>query len=84
MRPSEISGAEHIADWVGLRPGRPGVRVERTKMKQSSGREMDVIHNYGHGGSGITIFWGCAKDVAKLVGEVQIEQQQRRATVSKL
>jgi D-amino-acid oxidase len=44
---------------TGLRPVRPEVRLER------DGR---VIHNYGHGGAGYTLSWGCAEEVARLVG----------------
>ena len=29
-------------------------------------RAGDVVHCYGHGGSGITLSWGCAADVADL------------------
>jgi D-amino-acid oxidase len=43
-----------IADRVGFRPTRTEVRVER---------QGDVIHNYGHGGSGLTLSWGCAREV---------------------
>jgi D-amino-acid oxidase len=27
-----------------------------------------VVHCYGHGGAGVTLSWGCADDVAALVG----------------
>lgn len=78
MFPSLLAGAEKIKDWVGLRPGRPSVRLEREILTSKNGRRVQVIHNYGHGGSGITIFWGCAKDAFKLVQEVENEQSQDR------
>ena len=31
-------------------------------------REGRVVHNYGHGGSGYTLCWGCAEDVVGMVG----------------
>lgn len=43
---------------TGLRPYRPTVRLER---------EGRVIHNYGHGGAGYTLSFGCATDVVALV-----------------
>ena len=49
-----------LAERVGLRPFRKsGVRLECDRL--SDGR--NVIHNYGHGGSGFTISWGCAREV---------------------
>ncbi len=48
---------------VGLRPGRPTVRLEEEHVG-----ERRVIHNYGHGGAGVTLSWGCAEEVAALVG----------------
>ena len=27
---------------------------------------MQVVHNYGHGGSGVGLSWGCAESVAEL------------------
>ena len=76
LRP-EAKGAKFLADWVGLRPGREAVRLEREKKKDGYG---ELIHNYGHGGSGITIFWGCARDVSGLVREIELE----RMSVAKL
>jgi D-amino-acid oxidase len=43
---------------AGLRPYRHAVRLER---------EGRVIHNYGHGGAGFTLCFGCAEDVATLI-----------------
>jgi D-amino-acid oxidase len=48
-----------LYERVGLRPVRPSVRLER---------EGRVIHNYGHGGAGYTLSWGCAAAVVKLAG----------------
>ena len=27
-----------------------------------------IIHNYGHGGAGVTLSWGCAAEVVERVG----------------
>lgn len=50
---------------VGLRPGRTTVRLERERISPT----CQVIHNYGHGGSGFTLSWGCAEEVVQLVEE---------------
>lgn len=60
-----VAGAEVLETVVGLRPGRAEVRVELDRGLLP----VPVVHNYGHGGSGITIGWGCAEDVAALVNE---------------
>lgn len=52
-----------LAERVGLRPFRKsGVCLERDQI--ADGRT--VIHNYGHGGSGFTLSWGCAREVLEL------------------
>jgi D-amino-acid oxidase len=54
----KLRGAEVIGHRVGWRPTRPEVRV---------GRDGAIVHNYGHGGSGVTLSWGCAREVVDLV-----------------
>jgi D-amino-acid oxidase len=59
----KVSNPRVIRERVGLRPFRKsGVRLEKGKL--SDGRT--VIHNYGHGGSGFTLSWGCAENVFEL------------------
>jgi D-amino-acid oxidase len=59
----QLKGAQVVATRVGLRPYRSTVRLECES--RSGGRRL--IHNYGHGGSGYTLAWGCAEDVAALL-----------------
>ncbi|MGW0705451.1 NAD(P)/FAD-dependent oxidoreductase [Streptomyces sp. NPDC002643] len=63
LRP-EIAGARVLEHRVGLRPARAGVRLEKVPL--AGGRVL--VHNYGHGGAGVTVAWGCASEVAGLVG----------------
>jgi D-amino-acid oxidase len=63
LRP-EIAGARVLGHRVGLRPVRDAVRLEREVLPD--GRVL--VHNYGHGGAGVTVAWGCAREAAELVG----------------
>ena len=58
-----LANAEILEHKVGLRPGRPAVRLEAEQLGSTQ-----VIHNYGHGGAGVTLSWGCADEVARLAG----------------
>jgi D-amino-acid oxidase len=58
-----LAKAKVIGHRVGLRPARPTVRLE---AEESEGRRL--VHCYGHGGAGVTLSWGCADEVALLVG----------------
>ncbi|MBL8951442.1 MAG: FAD-binding oxidoreductase [Myxococcaceae bacterium] len=50
---------------IGVRPYRPtGVRLELVPEPLNGKR---LVHNYGHGGAGITLSWGCASVVCDLV-----------------
>jgi D-amino-acid oxidase len=53
-----LGTARVLEHRVGLRPERAAVRLER---------DGSVIHNYGHGGSGVSLSWGCAREVHALV-----------------
>jgi D-amino-acid oxidase len=57
---ARLSSARVLDHRVGLRPTRAKVRVEDERVDVGS----RVLHNYGHGGAGLTLSWGCAQDVA--------------------
>ena len=57
LPPVHVSWDRVIRSVVGLRPFRPsGFRVQREQVGDTT-----VVHNYGHGGGGITLSWGSAK-----------------------
>jgi D-amino-acid oxidase len=52
---------------AGLRPLRMGgIRLEM-EVIQINKTAHKVIHNYGHGGSGVTLCWGCAYNVCDII-----------------
>ncbi|MFJ8545642.1 FAD-dependent oxidoreductase [Streptomyces sp. NPDC093586] len=61
LRP-EVAGARVLEHRVGLRPVRDTVRLESERLPD--GRLL--VHNYGHGGAGVTVAWGCAREAARL------------------
>lgn len=57
-----------VETGCGLRPCREaGVRLE---LDNSIITALPVIHNYGHGGSGFTLAFGCAEDVVSIVRDL--------------
>ncbi|MCX6733879.1 MAG: FAD-dependent oxidoreductase [Candidatus Peregrinibacteria bacterium] len=77
-----LAQARVISEHVGLRPSRReddsfrgGIRLERENSGLPADDEMAeisekfVVHNYGHGGNGVTYSWGCAKEVLVIVEE---------------
>ncbi|MBI3437135.1 MAG: FAD-binding oxidoreductase [Proteobacteria bacterium] len=57
LAPVHVAAERIIRVDVGLRPYRAsGFRVEREVLGEKA-----LIHNYGHGGGGITLSWGTAK-----------------------
>lgn len=65
LEPMLKKGYEVLQERSGLRPGRKaGVRLEAETFDTYT-----VIHNYGHGGAGFTVAWGCADEVTRLVDQ---------------
>jgi len=62
---ANIAPADILSIVCGLRPVRSTVRVEAERVAP----DHLLIHNYGHGGAGITLSWGCAAEVVELVGQ---------------
>ncbi len=56
----QLKQQNYIGCWAGLRPYRPTVRLEKEP-------NTNIIHNYGHGGSGFTLSFGCAEEVMNLI-----------------
>jgi D-amino-acid oxidase len=57
--------ARIVSHRVGLRPVRPAVRLETELLADGP-----VVHCYGHGGSGVTLAYGCAAGVLDQVGRL--------------
>jgi D-amino-acid oxidase len=60
-----IQGVRVRAHRVGVRPVRSRVRVEHQGLDG-----CQVVHNYGHGGAGVTLSWGCAAEVLSIIGQL--------------
>jgi D-amino-acid oxidase len=49
--------------FAGLRP----YREQTYRLETENVGNKFVVHNYGHGGAGITLSWGCAHEVVDIV-----------------
>jgi D-amino-acid oxidase len=58
----ELDRTKIVGHAVGLRPSRYEVRLEQENIDSRT-----IIHNYGHGGAGVTLSWGCADEVVRLL-----------------
>ena len=63
--PVNVARDRVIRTVVGLRPYRPSGFVVRA---ESLGDKL-LVHNYGHGGGGVTLSWGTAHLAADMVRE---------------
>jgi D-amino-acid oxidase len=59
-----LRGVAILGHRVGLRPSRPEVRLESEPLDGTV-----LWHNYGHGGAGVSLSWGCAAEIAAAILE---------------
>jgi D-amino-acid oxidase len=64
MASSAIRTGTRCENLAGLRPMRSSVRIEADHIRPQ------LIHCYGHGGSGLTLSWGSAERVCELVNDL--------------
>ncbi|MGK5555379.1 FAD-dependent oxidoreductase [Actinomadura kijaniata] len=57
-----LRDAEVVKVETALRPVRPSVRVGAEPLGAAR-----CVHNYGHGGAGVSLSWGCAREAAALL-----------------
>ena len=61
----DIKDQKILGQYGTIRPMRKTIRLEKEK-------KLPIIHNYGHGGAGFTMAWGCAEAVEKLLLSMQL------------
>jgi D-amino-acid oxidase len=59
LKNAEVDPTEPVR--VGLRP----FRRQNVRLERESGTH--IVHNYGHGGAGVTFSWGCALEAVEIV-----------------
>lgn len=64
-----LEGSKILWDWIGLRPMRSKLRLEKETLN-CNGKKLQIIHNYGHGAHGISLSWGTAVHVAQMVSKM--------------
>lgn len=66
-----MKGAVVKKHLTGLRPHRDPVRVEK-EILNLNGNKIKLVHNYGHGGYGVTTAPGTAIHACQLVKELYL------------
>jgi D-amino-acid oxidase len=66
LKPVVVDPARVIRTVAGLRPYRP----EGFVVRREETADKVLIHNYGHGGGGMTLSWGSSTQAVRLAGPV--------------
>ncbi|KAL3918782.1 MAG: hypothetical protein SGARI_007370, partial [Bacillariaceae sp.] len=61
----DTKASQPKGEWVGFRPYRPTTRCEIDGNHTSE--SIKLVHSYGTGGSGWTVYTGMAKDAADMI-----------------
>lgn len=67
LKPVNVSSDRVIRTVVGLRPFRPSGFI----LKSERLNDKTIIHNYGHGGGGVSLSWGTATLAVDLALQTQ-------------
>ncbi|XP_050713815.1 D-amino-acid oxidase-like isoform X2 [Eriocheir sinensis] len=72
-----LKDAEVLREWVGWRPYRPCIRVQKETITFPSGNTLKVVHNYGHGGNGVMSAPGTSMHAVTLLLEMLTGHQSK-------
>lgn len=61
----ELTSSDDLTAKIGYRYIRS--RKNGLRLQQEEKADKTIIHNYGHGGAGVTLSWGCALVIAKMI-----------------
>lgn len=67
LTPVRVAPSREIRTITGLRPFRPSGFVVRREDRDGK----IIVHNYGHGGGGVTLSWGSSHLAVREAGEVE-------------
>ena len=77
LAPVNVSWSRVIRTTVGLRPHRPtGFLLRAEKLDAKA-----LIHNYGHGGAGMSLSWGCGQRAAEMALDATATAARRAAVI---
>src|SRR5918995_2552964 len=77
LPPVNVSSTRIIRTTVGLRPHRASGFVLRAEKLDAK----TIIHNYGHGGAGMSLSWGCGQRAAEMALEATSTGSRRAAVI---